>query len=82
MITQQNEIALLEATRNIAVAAQCLERVGDKHVRTMSRDGARNARKDVAEAILRLQAMERLLTARVEKYSAASIRRCGRYLRS
>jgi hypothetical protein len=31
MTTQQNEIALLDATRQIAVAAECLERVGVKH---------------------------------------------------
>ena len=67
MTTQQNEIALLEATRQIAVAAEYLERVGVKHVRKMSRDGARDARKDVAKAILRLQAVERLLIARVEE---------------
>jgi hypothetical protein len=49
------------------VAAVCFERVGVKHVRKMSRDGARNARKDVAEAIERLLAVERLLIARVEQ---------------
>ena len=67
MTTQQNEIALLEAARHIAVAAECFERVGVKHVRKMSTDGTRNARKDVAEAIERLQAVERLLIARFAK---------------
>jgi hypothetical protein len=51
MTTQQNEITLLDATRHIALAAECLDRVGVNHVRKMSRDGARNAHKDVAEAI-------------------------------
>jgi hypothetical protein len=66
MTTQQNEIALLEAARHIAVAAECFERVGVKHVRKMSRNGARNASKDVAEAIELLQHLEKLPTVRVE----------------
>ena len=69
MTAQQNEIALLEAARHIAVAAECLERVADKHVRKMSRDGARNARKDVAEAIDRLQHLHDFLVRRISAVS-------------
>jgi hypothetical protein len=65
MTTQLSEIALLEAARQIAVAAECLERVGVKHVRKISTNGARNARNDVAESIDRLQRLHDLLTKRM-----------------
>jgi hypothetical protein len=60
--TQQTQIALFEAARSVAVAAESLEKFGGKHVRQISRDGARNARKDVAEAIVRLQRFHALLS--------------------
>jgi hypothetical protein len=65
MTTQQSAIALLEAARSVAVAAESLEKFGGRHVRQISREDARNARKDLAEAIRRLQTFHALLSDRV-----------------
>ena len=59
------EITVLEAARQVAVYAELLE-AGTKNINKMSSDGARNARKDIAEAIARLTVFQERLTKRVE----------------
>jgi hypothetical protein len=59
------ELLLLECAHQVAITAERLERYGKRARKMISRDGALSARKDVVEAILRLQVMERLLTSRI-----------------
>jgi hypothetical protein len=61
------ELLLLEAAHRVAVTAEQLERYGKRARKMLSRDGAQSARKDVVDAILRLQVMERLLTSRIDE---------------
>ena len=58
------ERKLLELARDAAVAAERLAACR-KELHEVSADTARNARKDIAEAIERLQAFEKLLADKI-----------------
>lgn len=62
----QPELVVLNYARSVAVAVAHLED-GCSHLHQVTRDSARNARTDVAEAIARLRVVEQLLTVRVER---------------
>jgi hypothetical protein len=64
MPTKAIEMKLLEAARTVAVAAEQLHKC-DKSLSKVSPDAARNARKDVREAIECLHKFEDLLSRRV-----------------
>ena len=59
------ELKLLAAAREVAVDAELLVASG-KYLGNVSSDCARNARKDVAEAIESLQEFHELLTRKVD----------------
>jgi hypothetical protein len=60
------ELVVLNYARSVAVAAAHLEACNN-YLHQVTRDSARNARKDVAEAIARLRIVEQLMTDRVER---------------
>jgi len=62
--TRDPERKLIELARDAAVAAERLETCR-KELHKVSTDTACNARKDIAEAIERLQAFEKLLADKI-----------------
>jgi len=60
------ERKLLEYARRVVVQAE-LVAIGKKRLASVSRDGARAARKDINEAIALLQAFERSLSYRIDQ---------------
>jgi hypothetical protein len=64
MAVDDRERRLLEYARVIAASAEQLDARLD-HIGKMSRDGARNAHKDIVEAIERLQTFEKLLARKI-----------------
>ena len=62
--TRDPERKLIELARDAAVAAERLETCR-KELHKVSADTARNARKDIVEAIERLQAFEKLLADKI-----------------
>ena len=66
------ERKLLELARNAAVAAERLAACEELH--KVSADTARNARKDITEAIERLHAIEKLLADKIVNPTALAHR--------
>ena len=64
MAVDDRERRLLEYARVIAASAEQLDARLD-HIGKMSPDGARNAHKDIVEAIERLQTFEKLLARKI-----------------
>jgi hypothetical protein len=63
---KDHELKLLDYARKVAVHAELVSTC-EKHLAVISRDGARNARKDILEAIDMLQAFERSLSYRINE---------------
>lgn len=63
---KDHELKLLDYARKVAVHAQ-LVTTCEKHLDVIWHDGARNARKDILQAIDMLQAFERLLSYRINE---------------
>jgi len=61
------ERKLLERAHSVAVAAEMLG-TSRKYIYRATRDSARNARKDVREAIEHLRSFEQLLTRHIEAH--------------
>jgi hypothetical protein len=59
------ERQLLKYARAVAASAEQLD-ARLEHIGTMSRGGARIARKDIIDAIERLQTFEKLLTRKID----------------
>jgi hypothetical protein len=62
---KDHELKLLDYARKAAVHAELV--TCEKHLDVISHDGARNARKDILQAIDMLQAFERLLSYRINE---------------
>jgi hypothetical protein len=65
MVDDDRECQLLKYARAVATSAEQLD-ARLEQIGTMSGDGARMARKDVMDAIERLQTFEKLLTRKID----------------
>ena len=65
MANDDRERRLLKCARAVTARAEQLDARLD-HIGKMSRDGARNAHKDIVEAIERLQTFEKLLARKID----------------
>ena len=65
MANNDRERRLLKYARVVAASAEQLDARLD-HIGKMSRDGVRNAPKDIVEAIERLQTFEKLLARKID----------------
>ena len=68
MADDNRERQLLKYAQAVAASAEQLD-ARLEHIGTMSRDGARIARKDIIDAIERLQTFEKLLTRKIDAAS-------------